>query len=130
MLDPILGSYTSDHALSKYELNQESVAPEVAYRIVKDQLIDEGNARENLATFCQTYMEPKATEIMAETMQKNAIDKDEYPRTAELENRCVNIIANLWHGQKMKIISELQLLVLLKVACLRLGNEICMARAC
>ncbi len=45
-------------------------------------------------------MEPKATEIMAETMQKNAIDKDEYPRTAELENRCVNIIANLWHGQK------------------------------
>lgn len=72
----------------------------MAYRIVKDQLIDEGNARENLATFCQTYMEPKATEIMAETMQKNAIDKEEYPRTAELENRCVNIIANLWHGQK------------------------------
>ncbi len=85
--------YTSDHALSKYELNQESVAPEVAYRIVKIKLIDEGNARENLATFCQTYMEPKATEIMAENDAKKCyIDKDEYPRTAELENRCVNII--------------------------------------
>ena len=32
-------------------------------------------------------------------MDKNAIDKSEYPRTAELENRCVNIIANLWHAQ-------------------------------
>ena len=100
VLDSIFGSYTSDHALLKYELNKEPVPPEIAYRIVKDQLIDEGNARENLATFCQTYMEPKATQIMAETMQKNAIDKSEYPRTAELENRCVNIIAKLWHGQK------------------------------
>lgn len=36
---------------------------------------------------------------MAETMAKNAIDKSEYPRTAELENRCVNIIADLWHAQ-------------------------------
>ena len=70
VLDPIFGSYTSDHTLSKYELNKEPVPPEIAYRIVKDQLIDEGNARENLATFCQTYMEPKATQIMAETMQK------------------------------------------------------------
>ena len=73
--------------------------PRITYRIVKDQLLDEGNARENLATFCQTYMEPNATKIMAETMDKNAIDKSEYPRTAELENRCVNIIANLWHAQ-------------------------------
>ena len=34
-------------------------------------------------------MEPMATKIMAETMEKNAIDKDEYPMTADLENRCV-----------------------------------------
>ena len=73
VLDPIFGSYTSDHALSKYELNKEPVPPEIAYRIVKDQLLDEGNARENLATFCQTYMEPKATQIMAETMQKKML---------------------------------------------------------
>ena len=40
VLDPIFGSYTSDHALSKYELNKEPVPPEIAYRIVKDQLLD------------------------------------------------------------------------------------------
>ena len=41
VLDPIFGSYTSDHALSKYELNKEPVPPEIAYRIVKDQLLDD-----------------------------------------------------------------------------------------
>lgn len=98
-LDPIFGSETELKPLSKYELNQDGVEPRIAYRLVKDQLIDEGNARQNLATFCQTYMEPEATRIMAETMAKNAIDKSEYPRTTELENRCVNILANLWHAQ-------------------------------
>ena len=43
-------------------------------------------------------MEPAATELMAENFEKNAIDKDEYPMTADLENRCVDIIGNLWHA--------------------------------
>ena len=68
--------------------------------MVKDQLLDEGNARLNLATFCQTYMEPEAVKLMSETFDKNAIDKSEYPRTAEIENRCVNIIPDLWHAPK------------------------------
>ena len=54
----------------------------------------------NMATFCQTHMEKAATELMAETLDKNAIDKSEYPQTAELENRCVNILADLWHAPK------------------------------
>jgi len=74
------------------------VEPRIAYQVIKDQLLDEGNARLNLATFCQTYMEPEATKLMSETLEKNAIDKSEYPRTAEIENRCVNMIASLWHA--------------------------------
>ena len=35
---------------------------------------------------------------MAECAQKNMIDKDEYPQTAELEHRCVNILGHLWHA--------------------------------
>jgi glutamate decarboxylase len=35
---------------------------------------------------------------MDETADKNMIDKDEYPQTAELEARCVNIISELWHA--------------------------------
>lgn len=97
-LDPIFGNEHESQDLPKYKFANESVQPRVAYQMVKDELVDEGNARQNLATFCQTYMEPEATKIMAETLDKNAIDKSEYPRTTELENRCVNMIADLWHA--------------------------------
>ncbi|MDR2708743.1 MAG: glutamate decarboxylase [Elusimicrobiota bacterium] len=96
-LTPIFGSLPSDRDIPKYKLNQSPIEPRIASRLVKDELLDEGVARQNLATFCQTYMEDEAVKLMAETLQKNAIDKSEYPRTAELENRCVNIIADLWN---------------------------------
>jgi glutamate decarboxylase len=35
---------------------------------------------------------------MAQTADKNMIDKDEYPQTAEVERRCVNVIGRLWHA--------------------------------
>ena len=56
----------------------------------------DGNARLNLATFVTTWMEPQADRLMAECAAKNMIDKDEYPQTADLERRCVNILADLW----------------------------------
>ena len=99
-LDPIFGNPNEDADLPKYKLARKSMQADVAYRMVKDELEDEGNARQNLATFCQTYMEPEATKLMAETLEKNAIDKSEYPRTTEIENRCVNILADLWHAPK------------------------------
>jgi glutamate decarboxylase len=58
----------------------------------------DGNARLNLATFVTTWMEPEADILMAESADKNMIDKDEYPQTAELERRCVNIISDLWNA--------------------------------
>jgi glutamate decarboxylase len=70
-----------------------------AARIVRDELILDGSARLNLATFVTTWMEPEAEALMAATFDKNMIDKDEYPQTAELELRCVNMLAELWHGQ-------------------------------
>ena len=96
-IEPIFGSEFERKDIPKYQLGKKSIDPRVAYRLVSDELIDEGNSRQNLATFCQTYMEPEAVKIMSETMDKNAIDKSEYPKTAELENRCVNIIADLWN---------------------------------
>lgn len=82
-------------------LSENIIPGRYAYKIIKDELMDEGNARMNLATFCQTSMEPEATQLMAETLEKNAIDKSEYPQTTELENRCIAIIAHLWnHNSK------------------------------
>ncbi|MGL4697792.1 glutamate decarboxylase [Enterococcus larvae] len=99
-LEPIFGSESEKVDLPKYKLNDEPIEPRTAFQLVQDEMLDEGNARLNLATFCQTYMEPEAVELMSRTLDKNAVDKSEYPRTAEIENRCVNMIASLWHAQE------------------------------
>jgi glutamate decarboxylase len=76
----------------------EPVPPEVAYQVIHDELLLDGSSRLNLATFVTTWMEPRARVLMAECIDKNMIDKDEYPQTAELERRCVAILADLWHA--------------------------------
>jgi glutamate decarboxylase len=58
----------------------------------------DGNSRQNLATFCQTWVEPEMRQLMHECLDKNIIDKDEYPQMAELESRCIHMLADLWHS--------------------------------
>jgi glutamate decarboxylase len=82
----------------RHSLPAGSLEPDVAYQIVHDELMLDGNARLNLATFVTTWMEPTAVKLMAECFDKNMIDKDEYPRTAALEERCVRMLAELWHA--------------------------------
>jgi glutamate decarboxylase len=82
----------------KSRLADDPVPADVAYQLVHDELLLDGNARLNLATFVTTWMEPQAGRLMAECVDKNMIDKDEYPQTAELEHRCVSILADLWHA--------------------------------
>lgn len=94
----------SDLEIPKYKLADKPIDAAVASRLIRNELLDEGNARLNLATFCSTYMEDEAVRLMSETLEKNAIDKSEYPRTIELENRCVKIIADLWHGDEESVI--------------------------
>jgi glutamate decarboxylase len=84
--------------LPRERLGDEPVPPDVAYQLVHDELMLDGNARLNLATFVTTWMEPQADRLMAECANKNMIDKDEYPQTAELEGRCVRILADLWNA--------------------------------
>lgn len=77
------------------ELEQD---PRDVYQLVHDELLLGGVARMNLATFCTTWVEPEVRQLMAESLDKNIVDKDEYPRTAELESRCVHMLANLFHA--------------------------------
>jgi glutamate decarboxylase len=83
-------------AVPRLDLPQDEMPADSAYQIVHDELMLDGNARLNLATFVTTWMEPTARVLMAECMDKNMIDKDEYPQTAELERRCVAMLARLW----------------------------------
>ncbi|MGJ5693766.1 glutamate decarboxylase [Streptomyces sp. SID7815] len=81
-----------------HRLPEDPLPPSTAYRLVHDELMLDGNSRLNLATFVTTWMEPQAGVLMSECRDKNMIDKDEYPRTAELERRCVAMLADLWNA--------------------------------
>jgi glutamate decarboxylase len=93
--NPILGE---DIELPVHQLGQRSVPSAAAYQLIHDELMLDGNSRLNLATFVTTWMEPAAHLLMTECAEKNMIDKDEYPQTAELERRCVAILADLWQA--------------------------------
>ncbi|MEW2113630.1 glutamate decarboxylase [Streptomyces sp. NPDC005474] len=81
-----------------HRLGDAPLPPSTAYQLVHDELMLDGNSRLNLATFVTTWMEPQAAVLMSECRDKNMIDKDEYPRTAELERRCVAMLADLWNA--------------------------------
>ncbi|MEU4708195.1 glutamate decarboxylase [Nocardia salmonicida] len=80
----------------------DSMDPDVAYRFIHDELMLDGSSRLNLATFVSTWMDPQAEKLMAETFDKNMIDKDEYPATAAIEQRCVCMVADLFHAEGLR----------------------------
>jgi glutamate decarboxylase len=82
----------------RLRLPEHSIDPRTARQLVEDELLLDGNARLNLATFVTTWMEPEARALIAGCLDKNLIDKDEYPQSAELEQRCVEILAHLWNA--------------------------------
>ncbi len=81
----------------RYRLPAGPSLPETAYQIVHDEAILDGNSRLNLATFVTTWMDDHGQRLYREAFDKNMIDKDEYPATAEIEERCWRMLADLWH---------------------------------
>ena len=96
--DDLFASTDLEIPVPKYRIPERENDPRHAYQIVADELMLDGNSRQNLATFCQTWLEPEVHRLMDLTLDKNMIDKDEYPQTAELEARCVHILADLWNS--------------------------------
>ncbi len=96
-LDTVFLRPGEDSVLPKFTIPDGARLPETAYQIVHDEAMLDGNARLNLATFVTTWMDDEARRLYAETYDKNMIDKDEYPQTAAIEDRCWRIIADLWN---------------------------------
>ncbi|HEY7101045.1 MAG TPA: glutamate decarboxylase [Mycobacteriales bacterium] len=94
-LEPIFGL---EGRIPRHELPEGELPRDVAYEIIHDELMLDGNARLNVATFVTTWMEPQADRLIAECLDKNMIDKDEYPQTAEIESRCVHMLSRLWNA--------------------------------
>jgi glutamate decarboxylase len=95
---PAFAGRLEQEPIPRHRLPLSSHDPDAVYRFIHDELLLDGSSRLNMATFVTTWMEPQAERLMAETFDKNMIDKDEYPQTAEIERRCVNVVADLFHA--------------------------------
>ncbi len=96
--DDVFASTDLSVAMPKYRFPADEHVPRHVFQVVHDELMLDGNSRQNLATFCQTWVEQEVDELMTLSVDKNMIDKDEYPQTAELEARCVHMLADLWNS--------------------------------
>ncbi len=97
-LGPAYASRALGSPVPRYELPEQSMPADLARQIIDDELQLDGNPALNLASFVTTWMEPEARDLFLETLGKNSIDADEYPQTQEIHNRCVNILAHLFHA--------------------------------
>jgi glutamate decarboxylase len=82
-----------DHKLPEYGMTSVD-----AMRLIGEELVLDGIPMRNLATFVTTWMEPEAQRIIAENLHRNFIDHAEYPQTAEIEQRCIRMLAHLFHA--------------------------------
>jgi glutamate decarboxylase len=97
-VNPLFARHAEDLSVPRFVLPDGSMLPETAYQIVHDEAMLDGNARQNLATFVTTWMEPQAARLYSDAFDKNMIDKDEYPLTAAIEERCWRMLAGLWNA--------------------------------
>ncbi|XP_015883907.3 glutamate decarboxylase-like [Ziziphus jujuba] len=84
--------------LPRFTMPEKPIPKEAAYQIINDELMLDGRPRLNLASFVTTWMEPECDKLIMESINKNYVDMDEYPVTTELQNRCVNMIAQLFNA--------------------------------
>lgn len=96
-IDDLFAQPAFDRTPPRTEFPASELPTEVAYEIVHDELMLDGASRVNLATFCTTWLDNSARRLMNECLDKNIVDKDEYPQTADIETRCVRMIGDLWH---------------------------------
>ena len=96
--DSVFAGQDMNKAVPKYRFPDHEMRPDDAYQIVSDELMLDGNSRQNLATFCQTWEEPQVHMLMELSIDKNMIDRDEYPQTAEIERRATHMMADLWNA--------------------------------
>jgi glutamate decarboxylase len=95
---PTYASRGLAQSVSRFELPETSMDPGAAYQLIHDELALDANPALNLATFVTTYMDAEADRLMAESINKNAIDWDEYPQTVALQDRCVNMLSRLFNA--------------------------------
>jgi glutamate decarboxylase len=80
------------------QLPRSGMGADEAMRLIGQEMVLDGLPMRNLATFVTTWMEPQANRVIEESLHTNFIDHAEYPQTAEIEQRCIRMLAHLFHA--------------------------------
>lgn len=94
----LFGNRFATREVPSREFPATGMSAQDAMRLVSEDLALEGDPARNLATFVTTWMEPEAQRLIATNLHRNFIDHAEYPRTAEIEQRCIRMLADLFHA--------------------------------
>lgn len=97
-LDSRFGTPSINTIAESHHFPRQEIRDDIAFQIINDELMLDGNARQNLATFCQTWDDEYVHKLMDISINKNWIDKEEYPQSAAIDMRCVNMMADLWNA--------------------------------
>ena len=100
LLSVTYGSRAFSGEIPRFEIPEEGMPAEAAYRLITDELNLDGNPALNLATFVTTWMEPEAEKLIGDTLNKNLVDQEEYPQTGVIQERAVNILARLFNAPR------------------------------
>ncbi|ORY27321.1 pyridoxal phosphate-dependent transferase [Naematelia encephala] len=92
--------YEVDTEVPKYQMPETGVDPKVAYQILHDELVLDGNPNMNLASFVHTWVPDECEKLIAENINKNLVDQDEYPAAQQIHERCISMLSHLWHAPK------------------------------
>ena len=74
LLDSVFSSQDLNVSMDKYPMPASEHEPHHVRQVVMDELMLDGNSRQNLATFCQTWAEPEVRELM------DAVHRQEHDR--------------------------------------------------
>jgi glutamate decarboxylase len=87
-----------DESVPKFVMPEQGMPARAAYQLIHDELNLDGNPSLNLASFVTTWMEPEVDQLIAESLDKNYVDNDEYPQTTIIQERVVNMLARLFNA--------------------------------
>ncbi|ETS86315.1 hypothetical protein PFICI_00143 [Pestalotiopsis fici W106-1] len=83
--------------MSNKQFPEDEIPSDMAYRTIKDNLVDDGAPTLNLGSFVTTYMEDEAKKLIIDSLSKNLANHEAYPVTTDLQNRCLDMIAQLFN---------------------------------
>lgn len=85
-------------SIPKYHMPRDGMPANAAYQLIHDALHFDGRTAFDIGSFTTIWMEPEAEKLIMENLGKNFIDRFEYPETAEIHQRIVNMLGHLFNA--------------------------------